>query len=130
MSNKQILWAVLFVVLSAASGSSQSKQVENASQQRHVYIRVEVATSVPAPLSGRLLIFIKKGSGDQEVDANPFHMAATWVAAKEVRDVAPGSAVEGPAQPESFVGQDPAGSEGAPPGLARHVRGRGRGLAG
>lgn len=60
----------------------------------HVLFRVEIGRSAPGPVSGRLLIFVKGGSGDRQVDADPFHPGATWVAAREVQDVPPGSSVE------------------------------------
>jgi S-formylglutathione hydrolase FrmB len=60
----------------------------------HVFFRVEVGRSVPGPVSGRLLIFVKPGSGDQQVDNDPFHPGATWVAAREIENVKPGSSIE------------------------------------
>ena len=61
---------------------------------RHVFFRVEIAKSVPQPVSGRLLIFLKPGTGAKEVDAEEFHPEETSVTAREVHDIAPGSAVE------------------------------------
>jgi enterochelin esterase-like enzyme len=61
---------------------------------RRVFFEVKSAASNPASLHGRLLIFVKKGSGDKEVDAEEFHPADSWVAAKEITDFAPGAAVE------------------------------------
>ncbi|HUA62712.1 MAG TPA: alpha/beta hydrolase-fold protein [Verrucomicrobiae bacterium] len=49
---------------------------------------------MPAPLNGRLLIFLKHGTGDKEVSNDEFHPEATWVAGEEVHDLAPGSSVE------------------------------------
>ena len=60
----------------------------------HVFFRVQSASSVGAPLSGRLLIFVKQGSGDKEVNTSEFHPTDTWVAAREVHNLAPGAAVE------------------------------------
>lgn len=60
----------------------------------HVFFRVEVGRSVPGPVSGRLLIFVKPGSGDKQVDNDPFHPGATWVTAREVQNVKPGSSIE------------------------------------
>src|ERR1700758_1585176 len=34
---------------------------------RHVFFRVEIAKSVPQPVSGRLLIFVEPGTGAKEV---------------------------------------------------------------
>ncbi len=46
------------------------------------------------PLKGRLLIFIKRGAGDKEVDTAEFRPQETWVAAREVQDLMPGDKVE------------------------------------
>ncbi len=45
-------------------------------------------------MSGRLLIFLKAQSGDKEVDADEFSPQNTWVAAREIHDLTPGSSVE------------------------------------
>jgi hypothetical protein len=55
--------------------------------------RVTLSKTAPAPVSGRILIFVKQGSGDKEVDAEEFAPTATWVTAKEVHDLAPGASV-------------------------------------
>jgi hypothetical protein len=60
----------------------------------HVFFRVKLAASVPGPVSGRLLVFLKKGTGDKEVNIQEFHPAETSVAAQEVHDLLPGSSVE------------------------------------
>lgn len=60
----------------------------------HAYIRVQAAASIGQPLNGRLLIFLKPGSGDKEVDSTEFNPTATWVAAREVHNWAPGAFVE------------------------------------
>ena len=63
----------------------------------HVFFRVQAAPGVGVPLSGRLLIFVKAGSGDKEVSMSELHAqdsAETYVCAREIRDLAPGSSVE------------------------------------
>ncbi len=55
---------------------------------------MQAASTIPAPVSGRLLIFVKQGSGDKEVETSEFHPEDTMVTAREVRDLAPGAAVE------------------------------------
>jgi enterochelin esterase-like enzyme len=60
----------------------------------HVFFRVTLASSAPGPLSGRVLVFLKKGTGDKDVDIQEFHPAETSVAAQEVHDLAPGASVE------------------------------------
>ncbi len=61
---------------------------------------------MPQPVSGRLLIFMKQGSGDKEVEAEEFRPEATSVTAREVHDLAPGSSIEVDADqiafPQSF----------------------------
>jgi enterochelin esterase-like enzyme len=64
-----------------------------ANQAAHVFFRVEAPPS-DTPVSGRLLIFLKAGSGDKEVSSSEMHPADTWVCAREVQDLAPGSSVE------------------------------------
>ena len=68
----------------------------------HVFFRVALTPSAPTPLSGRLLIFLKKGSGDKEVNVDEFHPGATWVAAREVQALAPGQSVEVDADENAF----------------------------
>lgn len=60
----------------------------------HAFFRVQVAATVDGPVSGRLLVFVKAGSGDREVSISEFHPGQVWVAAQEIHDVAPGSTVE------------------------------------
>jgi enterochelin esterase-like enzyme len=60
----------------------------------HVFLRIVVGPSITAPVSGRLLVFLKQGKGDKEVGISEFHPEATWVAAREVHDVAAGSTIE------------------------------------
>src|ERR1019366_4149545 len=69
-------------------------QPASATQPAHVFFRVQAASSIGAPVSGRLLIFLKPGSGDKEVSTSEFHLADTWVAAQEIHDLAPGATVE------------------------------------
>ncbi len=61
---------------------------------KHVFFRVQADAAVGGPISGRLLVFLKAGTGDKEVTVSEFHPADTWVAAKEIRDLAPGGTVE------------------------------------
>ncbi len=76
-------------------------------------VRVTVASSLPGPVSGRLLLFMKHGSQDKSVDIEEFHPADTWVAAQQVYDLAPGSSIEMDANtvayPRPFA-QAPAGT--------------------
>ncbi len=79
--------------------------------------KVKISPSLPGPVSGRLLIFMKQGQGDKTVDVEQysptgFHPESTWVAAKEIRDVQPGESVELNANEQAFphvFSQAPAG---------------------
>src|ERR1700729_950636 len=63
-------------------------------QPHHVHFIVQAPTTLPAPISGRLLIFLKAGAKDKEVDSSEFHPTATWVGAREVTNLAAGASVE------------------------------------
>jgi hypothetical protein len=69
-------------------------QATAAPDHAHVFFRVQAASALPAPISGRLLIFVKQGAGDKEVETSEFRPTDTMVTAKEVHDLAPGAAVE------------------------------------
>jgi enterochelin esterase-like enzyme len=69
-------------------------QPSQAAEPAHVFFRVQAQSSNSGPISGRLLIFLKAGSGDKDVSVSEFHLSDTCVAAKEVRDLAPGASVE------------------------------------
>jgi S-formylglutathione hydrolase FrmB len=60
----------------------------------HVFFHVKLAASAPGPVSGRLLVFLKKGTGDKEVNIQEFHPADTSVAAAEIHDLLPGASIE------------------------------------
>ncbi len=60
----------------------------------HTFFRVKASSSLPAPVSGRLLIFLKAGSGDKQVSISEFNPGDTWVCAREIQDLAPGASVE------------------------------------
>ncbi len=56
--------------------------------------RIKASSALPGPVSGRLLLFMKQGSGDASVDSQEFHPEATWIAAQEVHDLKPGDSIE------------------------------------
>ena len=66
---------------------------QQAEQPVHTFFRVQAPPS-DSPVSGRLLIFLKEGSGDKEVSTSEMHPTDVWVCAHELRDVAPGSTIE------------------------------------
>jgi hypothetical protein len=65
-----------------------------AAQQPNLFFSVKLGPQVDAPVSGRLLIFLKKGIGDKEIDANPFQPSSVSIAAKEIYFWKPGTAVD------------------------------------
>jgi hypothetical protein len=60
----------------------------------HVFFRVQAAHSFSGPVSGRVLVFVKPGSGDTQVDASEYDGGGVWIAAREVTNLAPGASVE------------------------------------
>ena len=65
-----------------------------AQQPQHLFFRVTAGPEVHAPVSGRLLVFLKAGSGATAVSIDEFHPTATYVAAKEIHDLKPGASVD------------------------------------
>jgi enterochelin esterase-like enzyme len=68
---------------------------------------VKISPSLPGPVSGRLLVFMKQGHGDKSIDPQQFSPEdfdpeKVWVAAKEIHDVSPGDSVELNANDEAF----------------------------
>ena len=87
-----LLTTAAFGVLTAGAwlGHSQSSSPADPPST----FRISAAPSLPGPVSGRLLLFMKQGSGDKSVEAQEFHPEATWVAAQEVQDLRPGASIE------------------------------------
>jgi len=83
------LVAVGAAVLVAAPAMAQAN-----SSAVHTYFRVQAAASLPGRVSGRLLIFVKAGSGDKAISNNEMRPTETWICAREVRDLTPGTSVE------------------------------------
>ncbi len=90
----RFLFALVLVVGGGMAEIPLPAQTAPATQPAHVFFRVQAPSSNSGPISGRLLIFLKAGSGDKEVNISEFHPSDTWVAAKEVRGLAPGASVE------------------------------------
>lgn len=86
---------VYFVCLlaSALICSLQPTQAQPAPAPTGIF-QVKAAANIPGPISGRLILFMKQGRGDAAVDEQEFRPAATWIAAQEVHDLAPGATVE------------------------------------
>ena len=79
-------------ILLLSTNSFAAAQTDTSSV--HTFFRVEVSPSLAAPVSGRLLIFLKSGSGDKEIDNDEMHPTGTWICAREVHDLKPGEVVE------------------------------------
>ncbi len=71
---------------------------------QHLFFRVTLGPQFSSPVSGRLLLFVSKGHGDKAVDSNMMAPANTFVAAKEVRYLAPGETVSVDADDVVFPG--------------------------
>jgi hypothetical protein len=93
MSLRRSVVAAVFL----AFGSAALLVSAQSAPAAHVFFRVQAASSVGQPLSGRLLIFLKAGSGDKEVSASELQApgaAETFICAREIHDLAPGDSVE------------------------------------
>ena len=60
----------------------------------HLFFGITTGPAVQAPVSGRLLVFIAKGSGAKRVSINEWRPNATWVAARNVHDLDPGASID------------------------------------
>jgi hypothetical protein len=85
---------ILFVATSMCAQSAPSV--------RHTFVRVTFSHDLSAPISGRLLLFAKQGSGDKTVDIDLTHPAETAIAAMEIQSAAPGSTVEMDGDQQAF----------------------------
>lgn len=90
LSAQLVAFSAIATLAAAAPHGLRAQQATSP----HVFFRVQLASNISGPQSGRLLIFLKQGKGDKEVNMQEFHPADTWVAAQEVHDLAPGASVE------------------------------------
>jgi S-formylglutathione hydrolase FrmB len=96
--------AILFTSLLTLSALSQPQPTH-----RHVNFTVQAPSSLAAPISGRLLIFLKPGTADKEVDTDQLNPTHVWVGAREIQSLAAGASIkidpdaEGPAFPTPFA---------------------------
>lgn len=65
-----------------------------AQQQQHLFFQVTLGPQITQSVSGRLMVFLSKGTKSKEIDINPFFPTATYVAAKEITNLSPGASVE------------------------------------
>lgn len=82
--------ALMFASITACARSSQPSHP----LAPHLFFHIIAGPVVRQPVSGRLLIFLAKGSGAKQVSVDELDPDATWVAAREVHDLAPGGAVD------------------------------------
>ena len=81
--------------LAAAAAFALSLTASLCAQQPHRLVRIAAGPAITAPVSGRLLLFMKQGNGEKEIQAGEFSgTAQTWLAAQEVHDLAPGATIE------------------------------------
>src|SRR5215469_3642751 len=83
----------LLLIAMAALAAALQGQPSSSASAAHAFFRVQLPPA-DGPVSGRLLIFLKAGSGDNEVSTSEQSPTGAWVCAREVRDLAPGSSVE------------------------------------
>lgn len=67
---------------------------QTAPDHRHVHFIVHAPSTLTSPISGRLLIFLKSGTGDKEVSTDELHPTAAWVGAREVQNLNAGASLE------------------------------------
>ena len=63
-------------------------------QPQPVHFIVQAPQNLSGPISGRLLIFLKAGSGDKAVDSDQLSPASTWIGAREVQSLSAGASLE------------------------------------
>ncbi len=100
LNSRNCRMLLLLLTVGMAAGQLQT-QPSPPGAPAHVFFRVQAPPS-DAPVSGRLLIFLKAGSGDTEVSTSEVNLTDTWVCAREVRNLEPGSSVEVDAVENAF----------------------------
>jgi hypothetical protein len=78
-------FAILFLLAAASLAASP----------RHQFFRIVIGNRIAGPVSGRLLLFMAPGAeGRENLQPDEFSSGDVYVAAKEIRDALPGSAIE------------------------------------
>src|SRR5947209_11888039 len=72
---------------------SQNGAAPSATPRHHLFFHVTLSEKLSKPHSGRLLIFMCKGTDQKEVRPG-FVPGETWIAARDVDAIAPGAAVD------------------------------------
>ncbi|MDA8351504.1 MAG: alpha/beta hydrolase-fold protein [Pseudomonadota bacterium] len=93
-STRAVLIAGLGLLLASLGACARQAASHGASAGAHLFFRISAGAALPAPVSGRLLVFVAKGTGARTVTINEFKPDATWVAARNVHDLAPGAALD------------------------------------
>jgi Putative esterase len=65
-----------------------------AQQPQHLFFRVNLGPQITAPVSGRLLVFLKQGTEGKDIDVNPFLPTSVSIAAKEIYYWQPATSVD------------------------------------
>ena len=99
--------AAIFACVVTSQAAAQQAPVP-----QHLFFRVTLASQFQHSVSGRLLLFVAPGHGDKRVDADMMAPTKTYVAAREVHDLASGQAIDIDADDVVF----PAPLSNAPPG--------------
>ena len=84
-------FASIAAILSCLAAFTAAAQQQSFPQ--HLFFRVTLGPQFPAPVSGRMLLFVTLGHGDKAVDSDMMAPAKTYVAAKEIPYLAPGQTV-------------------------------------
>ncbi len=100
--------------LAATFLSAVAAFAQTPAQPGPVHFTVQAASNITTPISGRLLIFLKAGSGDKAVDSNQMSPDSTWIGAREVQSLKAGASVEIDPDAEGIASPSPFAS--IPPG--------------
>ncbi len=93
-STRAVLITGLGILFASLAACARPAVSQSAPQGAHLFFRVTADARLHAPVSGRLLVFVAKGTGARQVTINEFKPDATWVAARNVHDLAPGAALD------------------------------------
>ncbi len=87
--------AIAVTLLLSPIGSAEAQPQSLAIPVQHTFFHVLLDRSFSKPVSGRLLLFVAKPTGDaSQVDINMMSPGSVYVAAKEVQNLSPGESVD------------------------------------
>jgi enterochelin esterase-like enzyme len=87
-------FASTLLLCSLATSPFFGQAARPASAHAPVHFAVQAPATLAAPVSGRLLLFLKAGHGDSAVDTGEMNPTATWVGAREVHDLKASATIE------------------------------------